>query len=46
MTRLWFKDGTYMDAPDDVAKVYENDPEWDHSEPLDRLQTSDEPDGL
>lgn len=34
MIRLWFKDHTYMDAPDDVAKLYEQDPEWDHSEPL------------
>ena len=35
MTRLWFKDKSYMDAPDDIAKMYENDPAWDYSEILD-----------
>ncbi len=31
MIRLWYKDGTYMDAMPSEAEYYENDPEWHHS---------------
>ena len=37
MIRLWYLDGTYMDTFSDLmAHYYENDPEWDHSEELDK----------
>ncbi len=37
MTRLWFKDKTYMDVPNDQAPHYETQPDWDYSQVFEDL---------
>lgn len=37
MKRIYYKDGTYKDAPSPHAGWYENDPGWDHTEDLEPM---------
>ena len=36
MKRVWYTDESFIDVPADCAWEYENDPDWERTEPLPR----------